>query len=233
MATTRFDVIAERFSPCPALSRSLMAQAVTTAHDSAHDAVHLCRVWLLSERIAAVEGGDREILAAAALLHDCVAVDKDSPERGGASRLAGAKARGLLLGQAWEEDRVARVVHAIEAHSFSAGIRPTTIEAMILQDADRLDAIGAIGVARFFAVAGRLGRPLYDVVDPAATNRTLDDTGYRLDHFRTKLLKLHGSFNTKEGLRIGKIRHERVERFHAEFLDEIGAGGSAASPDET
>jgi uncharacterized protein len=106
------------------------------------------------------EGGNISILAAATVLHDCVSVEKNSPLRSKASRFAAQRAAEILRMRRWDDATIERVAHTIEAHSFSADIAPLTIEAKILQDADRLDAIGAIGVARCFYVAGRLRRPL-------------------------------------------------------------------------
>ncbi len=156
-----------------------------------------------------------------ALLHDCVAVEKNSSLRSEASRLSAAKASGHLAELGWSAERVAATAHAIEAHSFSAGIEPTSLEAKILQDADRLDAIGMVGVARCFYIAGRLGSALYDAVDPSPTERSYDDARYAIDHFQTKLLKLSAGFRTAAGTRLAQERHQRLERFLAEFRSEI------------
>lgn len=160
--------------PYPDLARALLPHAVD-ACDGAHDVAHLLRVWRNAARIVQGEGGDSEILVAATLLHDCVLIDKASPERRLASRLAAAKACGVLTDLGWQADRIGQVCHAIEAHSFSAGIEPLTLEARILQDADRLDAIGFIGIARCFYVAGMSRAAICDPTDPAAEHRPLDD----------------------------------------------------------
>ncbi|MDF0603777.1 HD domain-containing protein [Psychromarinibacter sp. C21-152] len=211
-----------RFAPHDALARHLLPHAVALSDDGAHDLGHLLRVWANVQRIAAVEGGDREVLAAAVLLHDCVAVEKDSPERAMASRLAAAQAREVLGGLGWPEPRIGAVAHAIAAHSYSAGIEPETLEARVLQDADRLDAIGLIGVARCFYVTGRMGRALYDPEDPAAEARALDDARFGLDHFRVKLLRLAEGFRTATGQALARARHARLEAFLDGFLDEVG-----------
>jgi len=126
------------------LARSLLPHAFDVS-DSAHDEAHLLRVWRNDEKIVAEEGGDTEILVAAALLHDCVRIDKGSPDRAGASSLAAAAAREVLFWLGWPTGRIVQACHAIEAHSLTAGIPPRSLEADILQDADRLDAIGFIG----------------------------------------------------------------------------------------
>ena len=111
-------------------------------------------------RIHGSEGGDLRIIAAAVLLHDCVSVEKNSPDRAHASRLAAEKAFEVLDTLGWRTMEISAVGHAILTHSFSANIPPESLEAKILQDADRLDAIGMIGAARCFYIAGRWQRPL-------------------------------------------------------------------------
>ena len=122
---------------------------------------------------------------------------------------------------AWSSERIAAVRHAIEAHSFSAAIMPTTLDAKILQDADRLDAIGMVGAARCFYIAGRMGSGLYDAADPRAENRPLDDKRFAIDHFETKLFGLASGFQTATGRRLAKDRQQKLRRFLDEFLEEI------------
>ena len=210
------------FAPYEALARVLLPQA-GIGDDGAHDLGHLKRVWTTAFTIAAREGGDGELIAAAVLLHDCVAVEKNSPLRSKASELASARAAEILAGHGWADDRVTAVRHAVAAHSFSAGIRPETIEARVLQDADRLDAIGMIGIARCFYTAGRMGSSLYDPVDPRAEHRPLNDGAYALDHFRAKLLKLKDGFQTVTGAEIAAERTRRIAEFVVLFEQEIGA----------
>lgn len=215
------------WEPCAAVAQQLLPHAgVTHADDGAHDLAHLVRVWTNAFRIAAAEGmrdaAALEDLAASVLLHDCVSVAKNSPERPMASRLAASRAEAVLAEQNWPAERVKGVAHAIAAHSFSAGIRPETQLAKILQDADRLDAIGMIGVARCFYTAGRMGSALYHPRDPRAEARTLEDSTYALDHFRAKLLHLQDGFQTASGAAIAARRTQRIAAFMAEFESELG-----------
>lgn len=203
-----------------ALAADLLPHSVA-AGDGAHDIAHILRVWKAADTIQAAEGGDRAILVAAVLLHDCVAVEKNAPDRNLASRRAAEHASHLLRDLGWSETAIATVAHAITAHSFSAGIAPETIEAKILQDADRLDAIGMIGVARCFYIGGRLGSALYDPFDPEAEARPLDDKRYALDHFGAKLLKLSAGFNTETGRAIAAVRHARLLNFLDALASEI------------
>ncbi|GHC23578.1 phosphohydrolase [Kushneria pakistanensis] len=170
----------------------------------------------------AAEGGDSELLLAATLLHDGVHVPKNDPRRAQASTLAARQARGILVSLDWEASRIEAVAHAIEAHSFSAGMAPQTLEARILQDADRLDALGAMGIARCFYTAGLMGSALYDPFDPQAITRALDDQRFTLDHFATKLLTLKAGFQTATGRQLAAERHARLVAFRDALLDEIG-----------
>lgn len=210
----------DAFAPYGDLASALL-EDMSSGDDGAHDLAHILRVFRNAMRIHAREGGDGRILAAAVLLHDCVAVEKSSPQRSQASRLAAEMARGLLEALGWAADDIDAVAHAIAAHSFSAGITPETLEARILQDADRLDAIGMIGAARCFYTAGRMGSALYDPFDPKAERRPLDDRAYAIDHFPAKLLKLADGFQTAAGRAIAHERHQRIEEVFSLFLDEI------------
>lgn len=210
------------FAPFERLAETLLSQT-DVSDDGAHDLAHLMRVWTNAFAICVVEGGDKELLATAVLLHDCVAVEKNSPLRAQASRLAAARAGDILTLAGWADERSAQVSHAIAAHSFSAGLSPKTLEARILQDADRLDAIGMIGVARCFYTAGRMGSALYDTADPRALHRELNDTGFALDHFRAKLLRLGDGFQTSAGSEMARERTRRIAEFMVLFETEIGA----------
>jgi uncharacterized protein len=195
------------------------------APDAAHDLAHILRVLKTARRIAEEEGAhDPIVLTAAALLHDLVALPKNHPDRAQSSRLAAAAATELLQGLGFPEARLGAVAHAIEAHSFTAHIEPRTPEARALQDADRLDALGAIGLARCFAVSGALGRSLVDTEDPLAEHRPLDDGRWALDHVQVKLLRLPGLMRTAAGRRIGAERAAFVEAFMRRMATECQAG---------
>ena len=210
------------FAPFEALAADLLPLLPTTS-DGAHDGAHLARVWVNAWKIAAIEGGADEDLAAAVLLHDCVAVEKSSPLRAQASRLAAEHASVILAERGWAAARIATVAQAIVTHSFSAGIAPTSLIGRILQDADRLDAIGGIGIARCFYTAGRMGSKLYHPDDPRAEGRKLDDAAYAIDHFRAKLLKLGDGFQTATGAAMANARTKALAAFLENFELEIGA----------
>ncbi len=210
------------FGDQAALAGHLLAILGPPGTDGSHDRSHLLRVFRNAVSIADQEPGcDRAVLTAAVILHDCVAVEKDSPLRSQASRLAAARARSVLAELGWDKAAIEQTAHAIEAHSFSAGIAPETREARILQDADRLDAIGAIGIARCFYVAGRMGSRLYNPVDPSASNRDLDDRNFALDHFGAKLFKIAGNFQTASGQALADARTRTMQDFVGALLGEI------------
>ncbi len=191
--------------------------------DPSHDLGHFRRVWNLVRRLAAAEApeADMLVLLAASYLHDLVNTPKDSPARAEASRHSAEAAVALLHEQGFPADRLEAVRHAIEAHSYSAGIEPRSREAEILQDADRLESLGAVGLARLFAVSGRMGRRLFDPGDPFADRRPLDDVAFALDHVRTKLDRLPALMRTATGRRLAEARLAFVHRFLEELAREL------------
>jgi uncharacterized protein len=191
--------------------------------DPGHGPAHLERVVATAMKLAAEEGARLEIVLPAAWLHDCVHVGKDSPDRPRASQLAAERAARFLEAAGYPSACLPDIRHAIEAHSFSAGIAPQTVEAKVVQDADRLDALGAIGLARCIAVGAALDRPLYERDDPFCRSRTPDDRGASLDHFYTKLLKLADTMQTRAGRREAERRTDFLRAFVAQLETEIGA----------
>jgi uncharacterized protein len=212
----------EPFAPWQDLADHLLGAFDANGTDGSHDLSHIVRVWRNVIRIARREPEcDTELLLAATILHDCVPVEKSSPDRPIAARLSAARAREIVAPLGWSAPRVDNLVHAIETHSFSGGLRPETLEAKILQDADRLDAIGAIGIARCFHVGGRMGGALYHPGDPGAEARPLDDRAYALDHFPAKLFRVAEGFQTAEGQRLASGRAALMRNFVAAFRAEV------------
>ncbi|WP_340607899.1 HD domain-containing protein [Xenorhabdus bharatensis] len=210
------------FSPFDDLAQQILPVAIE-GDDGAHDVAHLYRVWRNAQRICEAECGNLRLVFAAVLLHDCVNVEKNDPNRHLASRMAAEKATLILKDLGWSEEDIAAVSHAIETHSFSAGLTPETLEAQIVQDADRLDSIGMMGVARCFYTAGRMRSGLYNANDPLAKQREYDDRAYAVDHFYTKLFKIEAGFQTETGKQMARERTQRMEQFLNEFFDEIQA----------
>jgi uncharacterized protein len=193
--------------------------AGTTAADAAHDLSHIKRVLKNTLYLTELENVNPWVTVPAACLHDCVPVAKDSALRAQGSRLAAATARDFLASTAYPGELLDDVCHAVEAHSYSAGIDPRTGEARVVQDADRLDSLGAIGIARCLLVGGRLDRPLCSAQDPFCDERTPDDSRYTLDHFYAKLLKLPATMQTEAG----RTEAERRAALMRSYLDGLRA----------
>ena len=193
--------------------------------DGSHDLGHFRRVWKTARFINSEEGGpaDELVLLTAAYFHDLVALPKNDPQRGESSRLSAERTTKLLTTEFvdFPKDRIAGVAHAIHAHSYSAGVRPETPEAKILQDADRMEALGAIGAARTFYIAGLLNTQLFDADDPMAVRRQPDDGRFALDHFQVKLLRLPALMNTGTGRRLAERNAAWLEAFAQKLCREI------------
>ena len=189
--------------------------------DTAHDFAHTKRVVANVKKLLKTEQADPETVLAAAWLHDCVTLPKNHPERKKASAYAANTAVQFLSTIHFPTEKMEQSAHAIEAHSFSAGIKPRTMEAKIVQDADRLDALGAIGIARCFAVAGELSRPIYNTDDPFCETRNPDDTIWTIDHFYTKLFKLPDTMNTESARIEAKKRAIFMELYLNRLREEI------------
>jgi uncharacterized protein len=190
--------------------------------DAAHDREHIRRVVANARVLAAAEGADLAIVVPAAWLHDCVAVAKDSPQRRFASTMAATAASSFLALSGYPPFHIPAIAHAIIAHSYSAGIAPLTLEARVVQDADRLDALGAVGLARCLMLGGQLGLPLYDPGEPFPRRRTPDDSAAAIDHLYTKLLGLAATMNTPTGKAEAAHRTAFLHQFLAQLAAELG-----------
>ena len=197
------------------------------ADDAAHDQAHIRRVVKSAVQLAEIENADLNVVVPAAWLHDCVVVPKDSPQRSHASRLAAETAVFHLQSINYPAQYLDAIAHAIEAHSFSAGIPPRTVEAKVVQDADRLDAIGAIGIARCFMVGNSMGTTIYNETDPFCVERQPDDRLFSVDHFYTKLFTLVDTMQTEAGREDAKRRTAFMRDFLAQLGSEIGDAGYA------
>ena len=196
-------------------------------HDTAHDALHLSRVMANARLLADAERAasasvDSFVVEAACWLHDVVQLPKGMGPAGESARQSATIARTFLADRGVEPARIDAIAHAVEAHSYSGGMRPATIEAAILQDADRLDALGAVGIARLWVTGVSLGGALHHDHDPAGTARELDDRAFSLDHIERKLLRLPATMNTASGRSEAQRRAEYVRQYRDEFLRELG-----------
>lgn len=191
--------------------------------DAAHDISHVQRVVNTAKKLAVEEGADLSIVLPAAYLHDCFTYPKDHPNRKQSSIIAAKKAVAFLESIDYPQQYHDAIAHAIEAHSFSANIRPNTLEAKVVQDADRLDALGAIGVTRCIQVSTEFDAQLYDNKDIFAQQRELDDKQFTLDHFQTKLFKIAETMNTESARREAQKRKAFMQAYIEQLHDEVTA----------
>ncbi|WP_319759682.1 HD domain-containing protein [Maridesulfovibrio sp.] len=189
--------------------------------DPAHDINHVRRVVKTAKELCDKEEAKLEVVLPAAYLHDCFTFPKNHPERASSSRVAAEKAEEFLLSIDYPKEYLEEIKHAIVAHSFSMGVKPNTVEAQIVQDADRLDALGAIGISRCIQVSSSFGTSLYHSEDPYAENRALDDKTYALDHFQVKLFKLADQMNTASAKREAKKRVQFMELYIEQLATEM------------
>lgn len=194
---------------------------VATADDPAHDILHFKRVVKIAKQICKMEGGEVAVVVPAAWLHDFVIVPKDSPLRSRASTMSAEGAIQFLKSIGYPSQYFDQIAHAVAAHSFSAQIYPETLEAKIVQDADRLDSLGAIGIARCFATAGLMKRPFYSEDDPLCESRQPNDQANTLDHFFVKLFRIAETLQTKAGRAEGLKRLNFMREFIVQLSQEM------------
>lgn len=192
------------------------------ARDGAHDLGHALRVARMAEVLALESGADAECCVAAALLHDLVYLPKNHPDSPRTAILGAEQALEWARATPALASRSEAIAAAIATHSFSGGAQPRSLEGAVLQDADRLEAIGAIGLARCFATGGAMGADLWHGEDPWAEHRPLDDKRFSLDHFEQKLLRLAGRMNTEAGRQRAQIRHQVLVAFLESLRQELG-----------
>ncbi len=190
--------------------------------DPSHDFHHVQRVVQNASTISLAEGADVSIATTAALLHELVTLPKGHPDSPRSGALCAREARSVLAGTGRTTDWIEAVAYAIEVHPYSLGIVPDTLEARVLQDADRLDALGAIGIARCFATTSEMKRPFFSPQDPFCETREPDDKQWGLDHFYKKLLRIPGTLHTVTALSMAGPRVKFVERFLDQLRRELG-----------
>jgi uncharacterized protein len=197
------------------------ARTLYPSHDPSHDFLHIKRVVSTATALARQEKADLAVIVPAAYFHDFVNVPKNDPRRKEASRLSADAVTAYLASIGYLPCYLEGIRHAIAAHSFSAGIPPETLEAKIVQDADRLDALGAIGIARCFSTASFMQQPYYCQNDPWAEHRILDDTSFSIDHFEVKLFKIAETMHTAAARTEAAKRIEFMKEYLAQLALEI------------
>lgn len=188
-----------------------------------HDWFHIERVYKMACHLHTKEGGDLEIIQLAALLHDI----SDHKMNGGKLNDGGKVAFQLLMKHGYNEQKANFIAEIIDGVSFKGALvedHQLSIEGKIVQDADRLDAIGAMGIARAFAYGGSKNRPLYDPTIPPVLHddfkKYATAKSHTINHFYEKLLVLKDRLHTKSALEIGEKRHHIMTTYLDQFLDE-------------
>jgi uncharacterized protein len=185
--------------------------------DSAHDFNHIMRVYENAKKICKKENANQKLVLSAVLLHDIVSYPKSDKRSKMSSVKSAQESKKILTKFHFTAKEIEIISDAIRDHSFSRRRIPKTLEGKILQDADRLDAIGAIGIARVFTVGGYEKRTIYNNCDPFCKNRAPDDKHWTLDHFYRKLLQIESLMNTKSG----KIEATKRTKILKIFLNQL------------
>ena len=186
-------------------------------NDPAHDFEHIMRVYKNAEKICKTEKANKKLVLISVLLHDIVKISHSSKNSKSSADVSAEKSKVILKKLNMTQEEINIIAEAIRNHSFTKKKISKTTEGRILQDADRLDAIGAIGIARAFCVSGVKNRPFYNPDNPFAKKRKLDDKKWALDHFFKKLLILEKQMNTKSA----KIEAKRRTKILRKFLDDL------------
>lgn len=196
---------------------------VLSQDSSGHDWWHIYRVWKLAKYMAQQENADIFVVELAALLHDIA----DWKFHDGDLDVGPATARKWLQSQNVADDVIERVCDIIKNISFkgaNVAQKPMSLEGQVVQDADRLDAIGAIGIARTFAYGGHKGRKMYDPNIPHQLHDSFEayqkSESTTLNHFYEKLFLLKERMNTKTGQALANERHQVMKTFVEQFLSE-------------
>ena len=196
-----------------------VARSACTDRPPAHDFLHVERVAAMARRLALAEGARLEVVVPAALLHELVNLPKGHPDSHTSGDLCAVEALRVLADAGYERALAEEIALCIRDHAFSKGAAPRTREAAVMQDADRLDAIGAIGIARCFATSTEMMRPFYAPDDPFCRERAPDDKQWGIDHFFRKLLRIEAGLHTATAREIARPR----TAFMRAYLDQLGS----------
>ena len=197
------------------------AERRARTNEPAHDFFHVARVVQNARTIARAEGAREAICVTAALLHELFTLPKDHPDSARAGDRCADEARELLAREQAPSWLAAPTCAAIRDHSFSKGVVPDALDARVLQDADRLDALGAIGLARMWATCADMKRPFYAPDDPFCERRDPDDKLWGLDHVYRKLLVVPSKLHTQTAKAIAEQRVGFIGAFVEQLRSEI------------
>jgi uncharacterized protein len=198
------------------------ARRTISNDDPSHDIDHALRVLANAEHISSFEGGNLKVIIPAALLHDAVNYQKDDPKSENAAEESAKVARRILESfPQYNENEIMRVEEAVAEHPYDGGIKPKSPESKILQDADRLEATGAIAIMRTFCSTGQMKRRFYNPNDPFCEKRKPDSLLYALDLFYKRLVKVGSSMNTETARKLAEERTRFTYAFLEQLKDEL------------
>ena len=189
--------------------------------DPAHDFLHVQRAWNNAQKILEGTPADVAVVGPAVILHELFNYPKDDPRSPLSGDVCAERAREVLEHVDYPREKHDLILDCIRFHSFSRGVVPPHIEGKVVQDADRLDALGAIGLARLFATGAQMMIPLYHATDPFGQGRDWDDRQQSLDHVYTKLVKLPDAMHTPVGKEMASSRLAFVEQFVRQLRSEV------------
>ena len=201
----------------------VVAEARCASSGPSHDFSHVLRVVANARTIGEAEGADVFVVTTAALLHELFNYPKSHPESHRSGDVCAEHAHTLLVAEGCPASCIEPICTAIREHAFSKGVVPDALSGKVLQDADRLDAIGAIGIARCLASCAEMGRPIYSPIDPFCVSRVPDDKAWGIDHFYTKLLRIPEGLHTTTARAMATVRVQAMQAFLAHLQAEIGA----------
>ncbi len=204
------------------LSRLRSVAEARATREPAHDFAHVLRVTETARRIAVAESARLDVVLPATLLHEIFNYPKAHPESHRSGDVCADHALEVLAAEGVQPDHAAAIAACIREHPFSAGIAPSTLEGKIVQDADRLDAIGAIGIARCMATCAEMKRPFYSPLDPFCREREPNDKEWGIDHFYRKLLRIPHGLHTRAAREAATERVAMMNAFLAQLEREIG-----------
>ncbi len=184
-----------------------------------HDKSHVDRVYNLALRLARSERADQDVVKASVLLHDIARAMEDEGKIADHAIEGARMAKKILEGVKFPEQKIAKVIQCIAVHRFKKSVKAESLEAKILQDADRLDIIGAIGIARVFTRGGWSNKPIYDPSIPPKTQYD-GESLTSVNHLYEKILKVKDTINTKTAQKIAEERHSFIEQFLERLLKE-------------
>jgi uncharacterized protein len=211
------------------MNKNLRTKLINTARskisslsDSSHDMEHTMRVLLLAEKIAKKEGGDLDIITAAAIFHDVIVYPKNS-SKSYLSSIESSKLAKRILNKIdlFPKSKIKKVCISIESCSFTRAIIPDFLEAKILQDADALESTGALSIMRTFSSAGQMNKLFYNPKDPFCKNTKPDNARYAVDLFFSRLKVINTRLHTKTAKIMAKKRHAFLDTFLRELEFEL------------